>query len=330
VIPDSNIPPSARAARRLEALSPAEGKLFSELLAGAVGRNGVVRLNHFPAAPGKSAQWPYWLLENRDLSRLAELTAATLTTIEESVIDRAECRVRNRAGRTTAIHRTASAHAIDTDGEPRMLALECREETAELDETSLGPVVLEDYLEVTKRNGLEVAAAPLYGLEPELATHAVRRRLLQLGIPYALLLDPHRPFLKVFSPPQESWDVVDWIAVEDLFDVHRPNRDKDRPDHLVVGDLEVGDSEQRPVAEIVVEIPADGIPLHFLIQPALPPPANKHERERQGARAVEMAERGAELLSQSPAAALRAHEFLNSEKDVYCNVLRIAQWGRLV
>lgn len=328
--PDLNKPTGPPPDKNQERLREVEAKLFSSLHDGAEAANGTFRLGHYPLVQGKSDQWPYWLLHNRDCSQVMKRIAATLTRIDETVIDCAECTVLSGAGKTTAIHRTATAHAI-MDGEPRMLAVERRDETATLHADSLGPVVLNEYLQRAKDSGLDVAAAPLYGLERELVTEGVRRSLLKLGISYALLLNPFHPFLKVFSSPRDSWDIEDWIQAEDLFDVYKADRDRSEPDFLVVGDLTVGDEEaRRPVAEFVVEIPNGDTPIHFLTLPALPPPAKKHEQKERSARAIEMAQRAAELLSASPAAELRAHEFHHRDVAVYRKVLEIVQWGRLV
>jgi hypothetical protein len=308
--------------------SPAEYRLLAKGHAGAVCEtNGTLRLAQFPVPEGADSRLHYRIVEERDHSSLPGMVVAAVGTLEETVIDRTLCPPRRTRKGALECHRIVSAHARG-DGRYWLVTMLRRDEEGDDGASSLSGSVLRDYLDIARAHSLDVAAAPLFGLDSELADSKERLLLTEEGISYAILIEASHPFSHVRWHLPDAPDVLKRLAAEVIVNLQWPQRDLTKVSTPVpILDLHnrTGGSTEK-LQEFLVEVPVvDDDPLHFLVG-GLEPAAG------QGVslltRAQALAETAAARLQAPPARDLRIQDFQHPKDERFRVILTAVDYGR--
>jgi len=280
------------------------------------------------APPGRDRKALYRMYEERDTSQLPQRNAEAVGAIDETVVvDQAAVRQAlelpsgGREGPMAPL-KTVTGH-VKSEGRHRMLVAKRRNEEESGGAGDLAGEVTQELMGLAQHRDRQVAAAPFFGLDPELSVTRYRQRLLATRTPYTILVKPHFWVDHLVVSPDRALDVFEG-SVKDLFIQHEP---PDRLARLEMESLYEDPPEQRPsrsrrLREVLFRIPVDGKPAYFLTWPALSITAPERLTV-----ALKNVERAARLCMDSPAARLRTHEFHHPHESRYRSILFIVDHG---
>lgn len=319
---DRVVPPASKARA---ALAFPEAQKFSVgyMDAQAQPPNGTFGLGETLSAEDLNPRWPYWMCE-RDWSHLPAEIAGRVGDIEETVIAHSRCRLRNRS-EETACYDTVSIHA-GSGGDFHLLGLDRYEWRSGKGTADLPAAVLGECFAAADRHEIDLAEAPFYALDYEMANPAERRRLIARKIPYAILLSCEEQFRDVIGSLEEAADAFYGTPVHSLFDIHLPNRDTSIVNFLEVRDLNEHKASVRgTVREFVFEVPVGkDSHRHVLVGPAQSHALEPMEVEQ----ARGYAQRCVDLALSSPADDLRIDEFHHPDIERFRQVMYMVEYGK--
>ncbi len=287
---------------------------------------GLFRVTDIPPPDGLGAKWPFRMLEERDASHLQGLAVASIESLVGTVVDRSYRPLGNRNEQTAHFHIVTVFASSGVHH--RLIAVKRRDERGSGETESLAGEAFDEYLAAMESDGVDVVGTPLICLDPELSDPADRRRLIAKDISYVIQIEAGQNLSHVAWRPEHDVDVLEPLTAADIADVFRRNDDRDRGGDgekpVIARIMDLRDNRTGATGgfeEYMFQVPVENdVSLHFLSRAALSPSAEPGERVRAATALVHGA---LEVVRESPARALRAHEFHHPDDGRYYNALRI-------